>query len=176
MYSITEQQIDFILADIDKRGIKLEGLQDELVDHICIIIEQNLEEDEDFERFYLQSIQTFYKQELREIETETIFLLACKQHIALSRNQFFVILFTIFIGPFIGLDVAWLVKSGPAAGWNLPISIWGPTLVYSLFPLLILLVLFFTPDRLDPLVPKRSIILVGINPFIKIIPNRDLSR
>ena len=34
-------------------------------------------------------------------------------------------------------------------------------LVFSLFPLLITLVLFFTPDRFDPLIPWRSKILLG---------------
>jgi hypothetical protein len=79
-------------------------------------------------------------------------------------------LFTIFIGPFVSYDLAWLVTSGPTAGWNIPLHIWAPTVVYSLFPLLILLVLLLTPERLDPLIPVKSTVLLGIRPFIKIIP------
>lgn len=171
MYSLNEQQIDFILGDINARGVRLESLQYDLLDHICIIIEQELEKEEDFEQCYSQTIKTFYKRELCEIEKETIFLLDCRNRLILSRSQFFVLLFTIFIGPFIGYDVAWLVTSGPAAGWEIPLHIWGPPMVYSLFPLLVLLVLLLTPERLDPLVPAKSKVLLGIRPFIQVIPN-----
>jgi hypothetical protein len=37
-----------------------------------------------------------------------------------------------------------------------PFSLWGDTMVYALGPVLVLLVLFLTPDSLDPLIPKRS--------------------
>jgi hypothetical protein len=52
---------------------------------------------------------------------------------------------------------------------SIPFEIWGSTLVFALFPLLVLLVLFLTPEKLDPLIPRKSKILLGINPFIKII-------
>ena len=172
MYPLNEWQIDFILSDIDARGIKLESLQYDLLDHICVIIEQTLEKEEDFASCYEATIGTFYRQELREIEEETIFLLACRNRLTLSRNQFFFLLFTIFIGPFISYDIAWLVTSGPTTGWKIPLDIWAPTVVYSQWPLLILLVLFLTPDRLDPLIPTKSKVLLGIRPFIKVIPQK----
>jgi hypothetical protein len=170
MYSLNEQQLDFILADIKARGVRLESLQYDLLDHICIIIEHKLEDEEDFQLCYEATIQTFYRQELREIEDETRFLLACRNRLTLSRSQFFLLLFTIFIGPFISCDLAWLVTNGPKAGWTIPLNVWAPTVVYSLFPLLILLVLLLTPERLDPLIPAKSKVLLGIRPFIKIIP------
>jgi len=171
MYCISEQQIDFMLTDISRLGIRTESLQHNLLDHICIIIEQNLEEGGDFETFYSSAIKTFYKEDLCEIEDETNFLLSFKNHLVFSRNQFFLLLFTIFIGPFIGYNFFWLATSGQTNGWKIPIDVWGATLVFSLFPLLILLVLLLTPERLDPLIPKKSRILLGIRPFIKIIPN-----
>src|ERR1700710_1423287 len=75
MYQISEEQIDFILEDLAKRGIQTEGLRLNLLDHICILIEENLEEGGDFAAFYLTSIQTFYKKEMTELETETNYLL-----------------------------------------------------------------------------------------------------
>jgi hypothetical protein len=50
--------------------------------------------------------------------------------------------------------------------------IWGDTIIFSLLPLLTLLVLFLTPDRLDPLIPRKSKILIGNRPFLKIIAPR----
>jgi len=44
-------------------------------------------------------LSNIYKEELREIEEETIFLLNCKgPHVLLNRNQFFLLLFTILSG------------------------------------------------------------------------------
>ena len=65
MYSISDQQIDFILHDLGANGIETESLQQDLLDHICIIIEQNLEEGGDFNQFYAATVKTFYKKELK---------------------------------------------------------------------------------------------------------------
>jgi hypothetical protein len=170
MYCLSDDQIDFISSDIHRRGIRLSGLQENLLDHICILLEQKLEKEEEFEPVYSRVIQFFYKNDLKEIEEETLFLLQYGQHWVLSRRFFFVLLFTIFIGPFAAFDIAWLINAYPQSGWHLPIHVWGGTLVYSLFPLLILLVLLFTPERLDPLIPRKSKILLGLRPFIKIVP------
>jgi hypothetical protein len=173
MYCISDQQIDFVLSDLSRQGIKIESLRYSLLDHICILIEQNLKEGEDFEAFYTTTIKTFYKQELREIEEEIHFRETCRNRLVLSRPLFFVLLFTIFIGPFIGCDILWLACSAESNGWNLPFRIWGFTLVFSIFPMLVLLVLLLTPEWLDPVIPRRSKILLGISPFVKIVPYRN---
>lgn len=85
MYQLSEEQIDFILDDIRARGVKLDSLQQSLLDHVCCIIEQNLEVNGDFEKFYQTTIQTFYKKELVEIEEETILLIKFKHYYAMKR-------------------------------------------------------------------------------------------
>lgn len=85
MYCISEEQIDFILSDISARGIEMESLQQNLVDHICCVIEHNLDEDGDFESFYSAVIATFYKVELKEIEEETINLLIHKNYYVMKK-------------------------------------------------------------------------------------------
>ena len=49
------------------------------------------------------------------------------------------------------------------------VSIWIETLVYALFPVLILLVLFLMPERFDPIIPKKSKVMLGKKPFIQIL-------
>ena len=170
MYQISDHQIDYMLHDIRERGITIESVRLNLLDHICIIIEENLEENGNFKEFYESAIKSFYRERLSEIQEETIFLLTFKAPVViLSRNFFFLCLFILFIGPFIGYDIAWYMESD-LTQFYIPFEIWGATLVFSLFPLLILLVLFLTPDRLDPLIPWKSKIMIGIRPFIKIIP------
>jgi hypothetical protein len=40
MYPISDQQIEFILRDLEAGGIGTESLRYDLLDHICVIIEQ----------------------------------------------------------------------------------------------------------------------------------------
>ncbi|MCF8424623.1 MAG: hypothetical protein K9H41_09780 [Bacteroidia bacterium] len=85
MYQLNEQQIDYILNDIGARGVEMESLQQNLLDHICCIIENNLEENGDFESFYKKTIQTFYKDALWEIEEETLQLLTNKNYYKMKK-------------------------------------------------------------------------------------------
>lgn len=89
MYHLSEEQINFIRADIKKRGIEMESLQEDLLDHICCMIEERLEENGDFEKFYSSIIKTFYKNELSEIETETINLLTNKNYYTMKKAMIF---------------------------------------------------------------------------------------
>lgn len=85
MYSINDRQIDFILSDIRARGVEMEDLQYNLLDHVCCIIEQNLEANGDFENFYQKTIRQFYKHELWEIEEETIALQIFKHYYTMKK-------------------------------------------------------------------------------------------
>lgn len=54
---------------------------------------------------------------------------------------------------------------------DLPVCIWGDTLVHVLLPLGIWLVLLLTPNRFDPLIPwGASVRLGGRWPFIWVVP------
>ncbi len=85
MYCISDEQIEYILNDIRRNGVETEDLQLNLLDHICCIIEQNLEDKDGFEDFYKETIRRFYKKELREIEEETINLLTFKNYYAMKK-------------------------------------------------------------------------------------------
>jgi hypothetical protein len=85
MYNLNVEQIEFILNDIKSRGVEMEDLQSNLLDHICCIIEQNLEENGDFEGFYSKTIKTFFKKELKEIEVETITLVTNKHYYTMKK-------------------------------------------------------------------------------------------
>ena len=61
MYALSEKQIDFILNDIKIRGVEMEDLQLNLLDHVCCIIECEFEPEGDFEDFYHKTISKFFK-------------------------------------------------------------------------------------------------------------------
>jgi hypothetical protein len=81
-------------------------------------------------------------------------------------------LFTVLIGSFIAYDLIcwWMVSLSQNHEGNFTREIWDGTLIFALYPLLVFLILWLTPDRLDPLIPQKSRILIGIKPFLKIVP------
>ncbi len=134
----------------------------------------------------------------------------------LTRNQFFLVLSILLLGPFYVPRLIWLNRSEKAVGLacfmghtlelhgdisshlvilfkagkdsiffnaadnvgfkvrdrvNIPVCIWGDVWVNSLLPELVLLILFITPRRFDPLIPWKAGVRLGIKPLIKIIPN-----
>ena len=89
MPQLTDPQIDFIINDIRARGVMMESLHDDLVDHVCCILERAPEESGNFEERYLSVIRTFYKKELSEIEDETKMLLNNKNYYAMKKVMIF---------------------------------------------------------------------------------------
>lgn len=62
-------------------------------------------------------------------------------------------------------------KAHPAdARINTTFNMWADLWVNSLLPELVLLILFITPSRFDPLIPWKARVRLGIKPLIKIIP------
>ncbi|MCE3296822.1 MAG: hypothetical protein K0R65_2536 [Crocinitomicaceae bacterium] len=86
MHNITDEQVDFILEDIKANGVILEDLQNNLLDHICCIIEHEMPEGEDFYRFYRKILPRFFKNSLKEIQEETEILLTFKNYYAMKRT------------------------------------------------------------------------------------------
>jgi len=86
MYNITDNQVDFILDDIEKRGIVTEDVRYNILDHVCCIIENEMENGMDFKEFYKNTIARFYHKDLGEIEEETQVLLTFKNYYAMKRT------------------------------------------------------------------------------------------
>ena len=136
MYELSKDQVDFILEDVRRNGIKTEELQLSLLDHICCVIENEMSPDKNFDDFYRSILPRFFKKELKEIQEETDLLLTFKHYYAMKkvmlRSGMFsaitfvlgsilkimhlpganvVLLFSIFIISFIFLPIYFLVKT-----------------------------------------------------------------
>jgi len=85
MYCLTDEQVAYILNDIRRSGVEMEDLQLNLLDHICCIVEQEFKENDDFERFYLRVRKRLCKDDLYEIEKETINLLTFKNYYVMKK-------------------------------------------------------------------------------------------
>jgi hypothetical protein len=108
---------------------------------------------------------------LYELEEEALFITSLKgPHLVLSRNRLFQCLLGIVASPYISYFLLWFFILRPAGDPRQPIDVLDAIMVFALFPFLIILVLFLTPDRFDPLIPWRSKVLIGGKTLIRVLP------
>lgn len=134
MYKLNDRHIDFILNDIRARGVDMEDLQYNLLDHVCCIIEQNLEETGDFENFYQTAIKRFYKKELWEIEEETLSLIIFKNYYQMKKIMLYSGISSAFLT---ALGIVFKFLHLPGASISLVLGISLSSLVF--LPLLFVL-------------------------------------
>jgi hypothetical protein len=67
---LTPDQVKFIRSQIFKKGVRLETLREDLLDHICCLVEEELETDPDFKKAYLKASGSFGNLRLLHVETD----------------------------------------------------------------------------------------------------------
>jgi hypothetical protein len=87
MLSLTEEQITFIENDIKVRGITSPDLSIDLLDHICCLIEKDLDEYRNFDTVYQQTLLLFGEKGLKEIQDETNRLLTFKHYYFMNSTM-----------------------------------------------------------------------------------------
>ncbi|MCK6650539.1 MAG: hypothetical protein L6Q66_12850, partial [Bacteroidia bacterium] len=87
MFSLTEEQIAFIENDIKIRGITSPDLSIDLLDHICCLIENELDEYRDFDAVYQDVLSRFGEKGLKEIQLETNRLLTFKHYYIMNSTM-----------------------------------------------------------------------------------------
>ena len=87
MAELSLEQVKVIEKDIQKRGLKNDSLISDLVDHVCCILEDELDEDTKFEDLYPTIINRFFKKDLLEVEEETNLLLTFKNYYAMRNTM-----------------------------------------------------------------------------------------
>lgn len=96
MIVLREEQVQYILEDLERKGILLEELRFSLLDHICCVLEEELKNPEDFQGHYERVLPRFFKKELSEIQEETELLIRFKNYYAMKRTMLISAGFTAF--------------------------------------------------------------------------------
>jgi hypothetical protein len=132
MHRITNHEVDFILSDIESRGIVLEDLRDNLLDHLCCIVEDEMNEGENFKQFYESVLPRFFKEKLEEIQTETDNLIRFKNFYTMKK-----ILKISGIATAILIVCGAVLKSFHLPGASVAIILGGGLFSFVFLPLLI---------------------------------------
>ncbi|TNF48895.1 MAG: hypothetical protein EP305_04200 [Bacteroidetes bacterium] len=96
MIVLSEEQVQYILEDLEQKGIELEELRFSLLDHICCVLEEELNDPANFQDHYTKVLPRFFKRELREIQEETELLMRFKNYYAMKRTMIISAGFTAF--------------------------------------------------------------------------------
>jgi hypothetical protein len=88
MSNLTEQNIDFITQVINGSNIESVEMKEDLIDHFCCAIEEEMKKGLNFEKSYDKAYQNICPDGFDEIQRETVFLLTSKKLKAMKRLLF----------------------------------------------------------------------------------------
>ena len=86
MADLTEQNIREIEVLVEARGVEMKELSYDLVDHICCMIEEKMESGNNYTSALEESMASFGKKGIRQIQEETTFLLT-KNILAMRKTM-----------------------------------------------------------------------------------------
>jgi len=82
---LSEHQVENIRKRIEESGIRLESLQDDVLDHLCCMLECNKYQTEDFETVLQQAIRELAPDGLDNLQRETVYLLNHKKLLQMKK-------------------------------------------------------------------------------------------
>jgi len=88
MSKLTDEQIEFIADQVNKSKINSNELKEDLIDHFCCIIEDDIRLGKSFEESYNRAYQIVCPNGFDEIHQETILLLTSKNIIIMKKLLF----------------------------------------------------------------------------------------
>ena len=82
---LTEQQVQAIEDYVDSQGIRIQTLRDDVVDHLCCVVESKMGKGDSFDELLIQASTDLAPEGLMIIENQTIFLLNAKRIIFMKK-------------------------------------------------------------------------------------------
>ncbi|GEM_PF-863814 len=69
---IIDEKVEWIESDLIRRGLNYDSLRDDLLDHICCLIEESMNTGKDFDSSYSDIMESIGDKRLQEIEHQTL--------------------------------------------------------------------------------------------------------
>ena len=108
MAELTENQIAYVEKTIKKRGIKDLYIRDDIVDHVCCIIEEEMEKGKNFPEGCKKAVLSFGPHGFRKLQDESAFQVSTARgvikcmHVVLNVFSLFIALGFISLPVFMG--------------------------------------------------------------------------
>lgn len=131
MNNLTERQIEYIAQAINRSKIESADLKEDLMDHFCCAIEEEMKKGLNFEDSYQKAFLNICPDGLDEIQKETIFLLTSKKIKAMKK-----LLYVSGYLSAIGLTTTFVMKSTHIGGAMITLLLTTAILVFIFLPTL----------------------------------------
>ncbi len=82
---LTPEQENTIEKWVDSQGLKIRSLRDDLVDHLCCVVESEMQPGKSFQQLLNQAISDLAPNGLIDIENKTVFLLNSKRILIMKK-------------------------------------------------------------------------------------------
>jgi len=82
------EQVDHIRSVIDQSKITIDTLRDDLLDHLCCVVEINMTKGENFETAFEKALHELAPEGLAEIQHQTLFLLNSNKIIIMKKLMY----------------------------------------------------------------------------------------
>ncbi|MEQ9440467.1 MAG: hypothetical protein RIG62_15535 [Cyclobacteriaceae bacterium] len=102
---LSDQHVEIIRLEIERSTLSMQTLKDDLLDHYCCFVEQELEKGHSFETAFSLATEHICPNGFREIQEETMYLLNNSKIMAMKKIMYFIGLVTS-----IGISVGWLFR------------------------------------------------------------------
>lgn len=87
---LSREQIGIIQERVESSKIGIQTLKDDIIDHLCCVVEDQLEKGKNFEQSLAEALGQLAPDGLNEIQHETIFLLNSTKIIAMKRFMYLI--------------------------------------------------------------------------------------
>jgi len=131
MSNLTEQNLEFIIQVINRSKIESNEMKEDLIDHFCCAIEEEMRKGLNFEKSYDKAYQNICPDGFDEIQHETIFLLTSKKIKAMKRLMYVSGYLSV-----IGITTTVLMKFNHLAGGQIVLFSTASILVFLFLPAL----------------------------------------
>jgi hypothetical protein len=133
MSNLTEQNIDFITQMINGSKIESIEMKEDLIDHFCCAIEEEMKKGLNFEKSYEKAYQNICPDGFDEIQHETVFLLTNKKIKAMKR-----LMYVSGYLSAIGITTTVFMKLCHIMGGHIALLLTSAVLVFLFLPVLFL--------------------------------------
>lgn len=133
MSHLSEKQIEYIKNEIESSSISFNELKEDLLDHFCCVIEDDLRKGIEFKKAYKSAFKNICPNGFDEIQKETIFLLTYKKVLTMKKLLYLSGFLTT-----VSFSTGVFFKTMHWQGANIIIIISAALLVFFLLPLILL--------------------------------------
>ncbi|WP_109298851.1 hypothetical protein [Aquimarina sp. AU474] len=164
---LTEEQESRIVEFVDTQGLKLKSLRDDILDHLCCVVESELNQGKLFDESLENAIQELAPNGLINVERKTLFLLNSKRIIIMKKFMYligFVGALTLTIG--VTFKLLWYPGANKffTIGFLLLLLVFVPMLTFDKYKVAIAKAL---SERLKIILGCVSGIIVGLSGLFK---------